>query len=76
MLKEGLILSAWGVAIGMAASFAATPLISTFLYGVKPSDLLTRSLVCVFLMGIAVVATYVPGRRATQVNPMVALRHE
>jgi putative ABC transport system permease protein len=76
MLKEGLILSAWGVAVGMAASFAATPLISTFLYGVKPSDLWTRSLVCVFLMGIAVVATYVPGRRATQVNPMVALRHE
>jgi putative ABC transport system permease protein len=76
MLKEGLTLSALGVAIGTAASFAATPLISMFLYGVKPYDLLTRSVVSLFLMGTALLATYVPGRRAIQVDPMVALRHE
>ncbi len=76
MLKEGLILSSWGVALGVAASFAATPLIAAFLYGVKAYDLLTWSLVSLFLMGVTLVATYIPGRRATRLDPMVALRHE
>jgi putative ABC transport system permease protein len=76
MLKEGLILSSLGVAIGVAASFAATPLIAAFLYGVKAYDLLTWSLVSVFLIGVTLVATYIPGRRATRLDPMVALRHE
>jgi putative ABC transport system permease protein len=76
MLKEGVTLSALGVAIGVAASFATTPLISVFLYGVKPYDPLTWSLVSVFLMAVTLVATYVPGRRAARVDPMVALRHE
>jgi predicted permease len=76
MLKEGLMLSSLGVAFGVAASFAATPLIAAFLYGVKAYDLLTWSLVSVFLMGVTLVATYIPGRRATRLDPMVALRHE
>jgi putative ABC transport system permease protein len=76
MLKEGLILSSVGVAFGVAASFAATPLIASFLYGVKAYDLLTWSLVSVFLMGVTLVATYIPGRRATRLDPTVALRHE
>ncbi len=76
ILKEGLTLSALGVAIGVAASFAATPLISVFLYGVTPYDLLTWSLVSIFLMLVTFVATYIPGRRATRVDPMVALRCE
>jgi putative ABC transport system permease protein len=76
MLKEGLILSSLGVALGVAASFAATPLIAAFLYGVKAYDLLTWSLVSVFLIGVTLVATYIPGRRATRLDPMVALRHE
>ncbi len=76
MLKEGLILSSLGVALGVAASFAATPLIAAFLYVVKAYDLLTWSLVSVFLIGVTLVATYIPGRRATRLDPMVALRHE
>jgi putative ABC transport system permease protein len=64
------------VAIGVAASFVTAPLISVFLYGVKPYDALTWSLVSVFLMAVTLVSTYLPGRRATQVDPMVALRHE
>jgi len=76
MLKEGLTLSALGVVIGLTASFAAVPLLSVFLYGVKPYDPLTWSLVSAFLMAVTLVATYLPGRRATQVDPMVALRHE
>ena len=76
MLKEGLILSSLGLAIGVAGSFAATPLIAAFLYGVKAYDLVTWSLVSVFLMAVTLLATYIPGRRATQVDPMVALRCE
>ena len=76
MLKEGLILSSLGVALGLAASFVSTPLIAAFLYGVKAYDPLTWSLVSVFLIGVTLVATYIPGRRATQLDPMVALRHE
>ncbi|HXY07298.1 MAG TPA: ABC transporter permease [Terriglobales bacterium] len=76
MLKEGLTLSALGVAVGVAGSFAATPLIAAFLYGVKAYDLVTWSLVSAFLMVVTLVATYIPGRRATQVDPMVALRCE
>lgn len=76
MLKEGMVLSLFGVVIGVAASFAATPLIKSFLYGVKPYDPLTWSLVSLFLVGVTIVATYVPGRRATKVDPMVTLRQE
>jgi predicted permease len=76
MLREGLILSSVGVAFGVAASFAATPLIAAFLYGVKAYDPLTWTLVSVFLIGVTLVATYIPGRRATRLDPTVALRHE
>jgi putative ABC transport system permease protein len=76
MLKEGLILSLLGVVIGVGASFAATPLIRVFLYGVKPYDPLTWSVVSVVLVGVTIVATYVPGRRATKVDPMLSLRRE
>ena len=76
MLREGLILSSLGVALGVAASFLATPLIASFLYGVKAFDLLTWSLVSGFLMGVTLVATYIPGRRATRLDPMMSLRHE
>jgi putative ABC transport system permease protein len=76
VLKEGLLLSLIGVAIGLAASFGATPLIASFLYGVKPHDPLTLGLVSLFLIGITIVATYIPARRATAVDPMVTLRHE
>jgi len=76
MLKEGLLLSSLGMAVGLAGSLAATPLIAAFLYGVKAYDLLTWSLVSVFLLAVTLVATYIPGRRATQVDPMVALRYE
>jgi putative ABC transport system permease protein len=76
VLKEGLVLSVIGVSIGLAASFAATPLIASFLYGVKPHDPLTLALVSLFLIGITIAATYIPARRATAVDPMVTLRHE
>jgi putative ABC transport system permease protein len=76
VLKEGLLLSLTGVAIGLAASFGATPLIGSFLYGVKAHDPLTLVIVSLFLVNIAILATYIPARRATTVDPMVTLRHE
>jgi putative ABC transport system permease protein len=76
VLKEGFILSLTGVAIGLAGSFGATPVLSNFLYGVKAHDPLTLVLVSLFLVGITILATYIPAFRATKVDPMVTLRHE
>jgi ABC-type antimicrobial peptide transport system permease subunit len=76
VLRQGLILSALGVAIGVIVSFAATPLLSSFLYGVHPHDALTLLLMSGFLIAITVLATVLPAHRATKVDPMMALRHD
>lgn len=76
VLKEGLLLSLSGIAIGLAGSFGATQVLSTFLYGVQAHDPVTLTLVSLFLVGITMLATYMPAFRATKVDPMVTLRHE
>ncbi len=78
ILKQGLILSLIGVVVGLAASLAATRILSSllFLFVVKVYDPVTYAVVSLLLIGVAVLATYIPARRATQVDPMVALRHE
>ncbi|CAA9231547.1 MAG: Acidobacterial duplicated orphan permease (function unknown) [uncultured Chthoniobacterales bacterium] len=70
----GMKLTAAGVAIGLAAAFALTRLLETLLFGVKPFDALTISSVAFLLCLIALVACWVPARRAAGVNPLVALR--
>jgi putative ABC transport system permease protein len=72
----GFKLSALGVVIGAALAFGLTRLISTMLYGVKPSDPLTYALVAVALIAVALLACFIPARRAVKVDPMIALRHE
>jgi len=76
VLRQAMVLSFVGVMIGVAGSFAATPLLAKFLYGVKAHDLLTLVLVSLLLMAVTFVASYVPARHATKIDPMQALRHE
>ena len=72
----GLKLSAIGVALGAGLALALTRFIRASLYGVKPTDPLTYVLVAVALTAVALLACFIPARRAVQVDPMVALRHE
>jgi putative ABC transport system permease protein len=76
VLRQAMVLCVTGVAIGLVCSFAATPLISKFLYGVKPNDLLTFVLVSSVLITVTFFASYVPARHATKIDPMRTLRHE
>jgi putative ABC transport system permease protein len=74
--KLGLKLTSLGVGIGVAMAFGVTRLISTFLFGVKPTDPLTYAAVALSLAAIALLACYLPARRATRVDPMIALRYQ
>jgi predicted permease len=74
--KLGLQLTCIGVAIGIALAFGVTRLISTFLFGVKPTDPLTYAAVALSLAAIALLACYIPARRAIKVDPIIALRYE
>jgi len=76
VLRQAMILSLLGVGIGTAVSFLATPLLANYLYGVKPHDTLTLSLVCLVLVAVTFLASYLPARRATKIDPMETLRHE
>jgi putative ABC transport system permease protein len=76
VLRQAMVLSLIGVMIGVAGSFAATPLLAKFLYGVKAHDMLTLVLVSSLLMAVTFVASYVPARHATKIDPMQTLRHE
>jgi putative ABC transport system permease protein len=73
---RGVILVGVGVAIGLGASFAFSRLISTLLFGITPNNVSTLVGVSVGLIAIALLACYIPARRATKVDPMVALRYE
>jgi ABC-type antimicrobial peptide transport system permease subunit len=76
VMGQGVLLVLIGAAIGIAASMALTRFMSTILYGVHANDPLTFGGVAIFLTIVALAACYIPARRATRVDPMVALRFE
>lgn len=76
IVKQGLKLAIVGVVIGLTAAFAATRIISGLLYGVSATDMSTFGIAALLLVGVALAASYLPARRATKVDPMIALRNQ
>ncbi len=76
VFKQGMILVLIGEAIGLAGAFALTRVIRGLLFGVTPTDLTTFIAVAAILAGVALLATFIPARRAARVDPLVALRYE
>ena len=73
---QGMKLAAAGALIGIAGSLLLGQFLTSLLYRVKPRDPLTLVLVSIGLLGVSLVANYIPARRAMRVDPMVALRYE
>jgi putative ABC transport system permease protein len=76
VLRQGLTLTIMGLTLGLAGALAATRVLCSLLYEVSPTDPLTFVCVAVLLAGVALLASYLPARRAAQTDPMVALRYE
>jgi ABC-type antimicrobial peptide transport system permease subunit len=76
VLRQGMVLVILGLAVGLAGGVGLTRLLTTFLYGVSPFDLITWVVGCVALTGVAMAALWLPARRAARVDPLEAIRAE
>ena len=76
VVRHGLRLAGWGTGIGVVAALAVSNVLRSMLFGVQPTDPLTYLTVAAALIGVSLLASYIPARRATKVDPVVALRYE
>jgi putative ABC transport system permease protein len=76
LMRHGLMLVSVGVGLGLAASFALTRLMTDLLFGVEPTDKTTLGAMTLLLVAVALLACFIPARRAMKVDPLVALRYE
>jgi len=76
VMKQGLIISVIGIVIGLGAAFALTRVLSSLLVGVSSTDLTIFGAVTLLLLLISLLGTFIPARRATKIDPIIALRAE
>jgi ABC-type antimicrobial peptide transport system permease subunit len=76
VMGQGLRLTLVGIAIGLAGSYAATRALASLLFGVSSTDFSTFATVALLLTAVAMIACFIPARRAMKVDPCVALRYE
>jgi len=76
IVRQGMTLTLIGIGIGVGGALGVTRFIAGFLYGVEPTDPMTFAVVAVTFDGVSMLACAIPGRRATRVDPAVALRHQ
>jgi putative ABC transport system permease protein len=76
VLKEGMILVGLGITLGLTVAALVTRLLASFLYSTSPMDAMTFASIPVILTLVALVACYLPARRATRIDPLIALRYE
>jgi ABC-type antimicrobial peptide transport system permease subunit len=76
IVRQGLALALIGVALGLVGAWGLTRVLQNLLYGVSVNDPATFAGIALLLIGVAFIASFIPARRATKVDPLTALRHE